>query len=68
MTEHVSMEEAVRGLRHQQRVAAEHGEPERAALIHLLIVVEELSESICDLHERVSRIERRLQSASRASV
>lgn len=53
------MEQALRNLRRQRDLANEHGEPDRAALLHLLIVIEELTESVGDLHERVVRLERR---------
>lgn len=55
----VSVEEALRELRRQRRLATEHGEPDRAALLHLLIVIEELTENVGDLEERVRRLERR---------
>ena len=60
MTERLgSMADALRELRRQRAEATEHGEPDRAALLHLLIVIEELSETVGDLHERVTRLERR---------
>jgi hypothetical protein len=54
-----SVEEALRELRLQRDAAASDGHPDRAALIHLLIVIEQLSETVGDLHGRVTRLERR---------
>lgn len=54
-----SMEEALDALRVHRDCAMEHGDPQRAALLHLLIVIEELAETVGDLHERVSRLEHR---------
>jgi hypothetical protein len=54
----VSMEATLRELRKQRRVATDHGQTERAALLQFLIVVEELSESVGELHERIARLER----------
>ena len=59
MAGEASIEDALRELRRQRRLATEHGEPERAALLHLLIVIERLSENVGDLEERVRRLERR---------
>ena len=53
------MNDAVRELRRQQALANEAGAPERAALLHLLVVIEELSDTVGELHERVTRLERR---------
>ena len=54
-----SIEEALGELRRQRDAAAADGHPDRAALIHLLIVIEQLSETVGELHERVTRLERR---------
>jgi hypothetical protein len=54
-----TMHEALAELRRRRDEATDHGEPDRAALLHLLIVIEELSETVGELHERVTRLERR---------
>ena len=54
-----TMSEALNELRRQRDAATEHGESDRAALLHLLIVIEQLSETVGELHERVTRLERR---------
>jgi hypothetical protein len=54
-----SLEDVLRGLREQQHRAAEDGDAQQAALLHLLIVIEELVETVGELHERVTRLERR---------
>lgn len=50
----------MRELRRQQKLANDEGATDRAALLHLLIVIEELSETVGQLHERVDRLERRV--------
>ena len=61
MHEHraATMADALGELRRQRDAASQHGEADRAALLHLLIVIEQLSETVGDLHERVTRLERR---------
>ena len=54
-----SVEEALRELRRERDAAVADGHPDRAALMHLLIVIEQLSETVGELHERVTRLERR---------
>jgi len=60
---HASMADALAELRRCRDDAASHGEPDRAALLHLLIVIEQLSETVGELHERVTRLERRAAGA-----
>jgi len=62
MNQDMSMHDALRELRRQRDAATEQGAPDRAALLHLLIVVEQLAETVGDLHERVARLERRAAS------
>ena len=58
-----SVEQTMQELRRQQKQAADEGAADRAALLHLLIVIEELSETVGVLHERVDRLERRAYPA-----
>jgi hypothetical protein len=60
-----SVEQTMKELRRQQKLAADEGATDRAALLHLLIVIEELSETVGKLHERVDRLERRVYPAAR---
>lgn len=58
--ESTSVESALDGLRRAQAEAAAAGETDKAVLLHLVVVIEELSEAVGTLSERVARIERRL--------
>ena len=58
-----TVEQTLRELRRQRKLAADQGASERAALLQLLIVIEELSETVGELHERVDRLERRAHPA-----
>jgi hypothetical protein len=61
------MNDVVRELRRQQALATEAGAPERAALLHLLVVIEELGDTVGELHERVTRLERRAAAERRTA-
>ena len=54
-----AINDALRELRKERHRAMRDGAPDRAALLHLLIIVEELSATVGELHERVTRLERR---------
>lgn len=56
--EESSIEQALAGLRRARDEATAAGETDKAVLLHLVVIIEELSETVGDLHERVTRLER----------
>ena len=58
--ERPAREDALDDLRRAQAEAAAAGDTDKAVLLNLVVVVEELSETVGALTERVARIERRL--------
>lgn len=55
-----TIESALADLRRARAEATAAGETDKAVLLHLVVVIEELSETVDTLHERVTRLERRL--------
>jgi hypothetical protein len=58
-----SVETALAELRRARDEAQAVGATDRAVLLHLVVIIEELSETVGELHERVTRIERRLSGS-----
>ena len=52
------MEQALAALRAARDEATAAGETDKAVLLHLVVIIEELSETVGDLHVRVTRLER----------
>ena len=56
------MHDALADLRRARDQATEEGATDRAVLLHIVVILEELSETVGELHERVTRLERTVAS------